>query len=242
VSAPPPGGSEGVDDGPPRETFAMVPVSVLWRLDAMCVHLYGVLDEIQNRNGRPARNFQRLAEILGTQARTVETHAGHLEVLGLVKITQTGRHAAVVEVVHNPARKRWNPDAVLPPVDKRSTPPRAGSRAGQKARRRSRTGDPLSREKRAGLSREERAHEPRFSRDVDGSPSREQRARSQVSKGTSSSQQQSPHARAFSFDERERERGAEPGARAETCANCGEPADGSPNRNGTPACRQCERF
>ncbi len=89
----------------------MVPASLFYaklpgvnRTQPGCVYLYCYLDLHQGKDGFPARNITTIAEVLGVQTRTVKGWLESLEAAGLVEVVRKGTKAAVVRVLHNPAR------------------------------------------------------------------------------------------------------------------------------------------
>jgi hypothetical protein len=101
-----------------RPKFSMMPTEMIESPpDATCSHLYNYLDLCQGQVGWPARGAQSVGDALGIQARTVMTHARHLEDIGWIEIEPDPRTARPpypkyeFRVIHNPARKRVNPAA-----------------------------------------------------------------------------------------------------------------------------------
>lgn len=92
--------------------------------DPICIAIYAALDHRQGDRGRPWRGIRKLADELGVQPRTIETHLDHLAADGWITIVREGQHAAVITIVANPAR--W-PERPSPTVRTRSA--RARSRS-----------------------------------------------------------------------------------------------------------------
>lgn len=172
---------------PRRDRYAMVPESLIYQLEADCLQLYSYLDLVQGTDGYSARNYSTIAEALGWQPRTVQRHAKHLEGLGVVRIEREPGCAAVLHVLHNPARGRLGPDASLDPID-RKTPPRAGTRAGHRTGRQSRSDaamdDWKARVARATETRVPRGRDTRSTQVELGAPTRAGRAAPQVLEGS----------------------------------------------------------
>ncbi len=113
-----------------QEKFAMVAESLICgellpgistqrRWSAL--HVYCYLDLRQGKDGWPVKGFRKVAKKTGLQPRTVAAAAKTLAEAGLIELTLTKPVAkkAVMKVIHNPARGKVNPHAVVGPPAKR---------------------------------------------------------------------------------------------------------------------------
>jgi hypothetical protein len=100
--------------------FAMAPEElIIGHLDDFCFRLFCYLDLKQGLYGMPCRGLQYVADKLGVQERTVSIHAGHLHDQGRIRMTPDPREwspgtpmgQVELRVLHNPSRKRFNPQA-----------------------------------------------------------------------------------------------------------------------------------
>ena len=94
-------------------------ISTQRRLAALLVYSY--LDLRQGERGWAVRGYRVVAKETGLQDRTVASAARTLADAGLIELSVTRPVAtsAVMKVIHNPARRRVNPDAAVGPPAKR---------------------------------------------------------------------------------------------------------------------------
>lgn len=113
----------GHHDDQKRGWFAMIPESLICgRIEglstaghAAALHLYCYLDLKSNNSTWPVKGFRNASRDLGWQPKTVKKYATILADAGLIDVQQNGKHKAEMRVVHNPARRRWNPGVHIGP-------------------------------------------------------------------------------------------------------------------------------
>ena len=111
------------------EPWAKIPRQViLCCRDMTCLALYTYLDLRHGANGPPPRGLQYIADHFGIGFNTLREHLAHLVEDGFVRVTPElhtikngeAKNQAVVEIVHNPSRKRFGPN----PTKNTPRPPR----------------------------------------------------------------------------------------------------------------------
>jgi hypothetical protein len=110
-------------DKKPR--FALVPQDIIESgLDASCVRLYAFID----LRGGPKGTWEMpgamdIGDLIGMQAETLLRHARHLAEAGLIEYGRKGQGKYVFRILHNPAREKISPAALIPPSQPRARKP-----------------------------------------------------------------------------------------------------------------------
>ncbi len=85
------------------------------------IKVYAYADLKQGNNGWPVKGYRKIGKAIGMQDRTVAKAAELLAAAGLVALNQDRSGSAVqISIIHNPARSKFNPDAIARPAPERS--------------------------------------------------------------------------------------------------------------------------